>query len=252
MRVLSALILFAASNPPTGLAAHRLHAATVLKRYQSGSVRFVNEARDLPQLKAISATGMYQGVVFSLPLLQTLDRLSARSAPPSPLLIMSLYRANSRAHKAGIAADIAGFGGFIIDSRKADNGLKGILAIIKALGPGDYSFGLPKPPDSDPIPLMPPPKRLSFWPFFPAPEPKLVFSEGKVVVAPMVAKGKVLPERSGKLQPQILRWANERSAPLQDLGSPELRNLLTAASDRGIRIRTLFPDALDHLHLEAR
>ena len=187
-----------------------------------------------------------------LPLLRTLDRLSARSTPQNPLVIMGLYRGNSKAHRSGIAVDIAGFGGTKIDSRETGRGLPAILAIVEALGPGEYSLGLPKPPDSDPIPLLPPPKRIPYWPYFPAPEPKVVFSNGKLVVAPKVERGRMVASRGNKLEPEILRWQNGRSAPLEDLGSPELRIALTAAPTRGVRFRSLFPDALDHLHLESR
>ena len=249
--ILPLSLLFAADDSAARLTAHRLHASTVLKRYKMGAVTFVNPARDLPQIRQAAATGRFAGTTFSLSLLRTLDRLSARSSRRHPLSIMSLYRTNSRAHSRGIAVDIAGFGNSIIDSRKTGRGLPAILAIVKALGPGEYSLGLPKPPGSDPIPLLPPPRAPAEWPFFPAPIPRLVLNRGKLVVAPKVEGGKLVAGRRGKLQPEILRWPNERSAPARDLGSPELRVLLSAAEKRGVKFRSLFPDALDHLHLEA-
>ncbi len=221
------------------------------KRYRLGAVQFVNPARDTPQLQQAAQTGRFGRVIFTLPLLRTLDRLSARSTPQNPLVIMSLYRTNSRAHRSGIAVDIAGFSGTKIDGRETGRGLRAILPIVEALGPGEYTLGLPKPPDSDPIPLLPPPNRIPYWPYFPAPEPKLVFSNGKLVVAPKVERGRMVASRGSRLQPEILKWQNGRSVPLEDLGSPELRIALTAASTRGVRFRALFPDALDHLHLEA-
>ena len=236
---------------PQDRSQHKLHGEAIWKRYKSGAVQFVNPARDKTQLEQIALSGRFGDVVFALPLLQTLDRLSARSTPRNPLVIMSLYRTNSKAHRSGIAVDIAGFGSSKIDSVEPGRGLQAVLGIIKALGPGEYSLGFPKPPNSDPIPLLPPPKRTPYWPYFPGPEPKLVFSNGKLVVAPKVERGRMVATGRGMLQPEILRWANGRNAPLNDLGSPELRIALAAAATRGVRFRSLFPDALDHLHLEA-
>jgi hypothetical protein len=237
---------------PVDLARHKQHAQAIWKRHLAGVVQFVNAARDTPQLKAAAQTGRFRNTVFSLRLLQTLDRLSRNSSRRNPLVIMSLYRENSRAHRSGVAVDIAAFGATAIDSRRMGRGLPAILSIVKMLGPGDYSLGLPKPPNSDPVPFHPPRPQIADWPYFPAPVPKLMTYEGRIVVAPNVQRGRLIASRGGNLAPEILRWANERGAPLEDIGSPELRIALTAAMKRGIRLRSLFPDALDHLHLEAR
>src|SRR5688500_12607278 len=140
---------------------HKLHAAAIWKRYKSGAVQFVNPVRDKPQIQETSRTGQFGQVVVSLRLLQTLDRLSARSTPRNPLVITSLYRTNSKAHRSGIAADIAEFSGSRIDSGVTGRGLPAVLAIVKALGPGGYLLGFSKPPYRDPIPLLPPTNRIS-------------------------------------------------------------------------------------------
>ena len=252
-----AIVLSGWTQPPDHSQQKQLHATAIWKRYKAGALQFVNPARDAPQLEKAASSEIQNPkskiqtqVIFSLSLLRALDRLSARSTKRNPLVIMSLYRENSRAHRGGIAVDIAAFNGMKIDSRERSHGLLAVIEIVEALGPGEYSLGLPKPPNSDPIPLLPPPKRIPNWPYFPPPEPKLISANGRLVVAPKVERGRI-PARRGKLQPEILRWANERSAPLKDLGSPDLRIALTAAANKGIQFRALFPDALDHLHLEA-
>ena len=224
----------------------RAHASAILARAKTGAVRFVNPGRDLPQIKSAAAGGKTLGEL----LLRAVDRLAARSTPRNPLVIMSLYRSASTAHQRGGAVDIRGFGGITIDSRTPHRGLPGVLRILDVLAPGRYSLGLPKPPNSDPLPLLPPPKTVPNWPYFPGPLPRLIYAKGRLVVAPEVRNGRMVPDRKGRLKPHILKWPNERGAPRADLGSPELRRALADAEQRGIRFRSLFPDALDHLHLE--
>jgi hypothetical protein len=151
-----------------------------------------------------------------------------------------------------MALDIAAYNGYAIDSRDPRRCVQGVLSVIKALEPRAYRLGLPKPPGTDPKGLLPPPPRPAKpWPFFPAPVPRVLDLLGYRVVAPRPGPGgTLLRDRRGYLRPDVLRWENERAAPLGHVGSPRVRRAVRDARRRGADIHLLFPDALDHLHLD--
>ena len=239
----------------------RKTAAQLLLRVERGSMKLTNPHREGMQLRELARQGIITGqnekpVRIALPLLRTLDRLSAQSSRSKPLELMSLYRSprsrsSGSAHASGQAVDIASFGGYRIDSREPEKCVKGTVALLAALGPGQYRLGLPKPPRTDPQPLMPAPLAPRKWPFFPAPIP---------FTAPLLAWRVVLPEppavrtpKPGRpLRPWVARWANERGAPLEEVADRRVRLAVRQAEARGARVYSLFPDALDHLHLDVR
>ncbi len=237
----------------------------LLTRLQMGVITLVNHDRDLMQFKAMAGAGCLcdeggKSIAISMDLIRTLDRLSARATKQQPLSVLSLYRAkhDSRSrepHGDGLAVDIAAYGGHRIYSGTPREAVAGVLAIISALGPGKYRFGFPKPPATDPVALAPAPIRPQAWPFFPAPLPVAlpVWTAGLPSIAVVLpvpdSRGFTLSSRVG-IRPWVKRWANERAAPLTEVGSPEIRAAIRLAKLRGTDIHTLFPDALDHLHLD--
>lgn len=234
--------------------------ARLLARWQSGALVVTKPERETAQLQQLADSGFCLApdgspVALDPALLSTLDSLSARSTRERPLVILSLYRPltpdRPRApHGNGLAVDIAAFGGHRIDSRNVEECVAGVLAVIQALEPGRYRLGLPKPPDTDPVALLPPPPRPDDWPFFPAPLP--LVDEATGVVLPTLENGAFVLNRRGEIRPIVLRWENERYAPLADVGSRRVRAAIEAAIARGAHIHSLFPDALDHLHLDVK
>jgi L,D-transpeptidase ErfK/SrfK len=252
-----------ATLTPAQLAEMRGIGARLLARCRAGALTFLRPEREPAQIQQIAARGCYMDPdgrrqAFSLALLHTLDWLAAHATAQKPLVVLSLYRPLSpnrpyEPHGNGAAADIAAYGGHPIDSRSVSECVEGVLSVIKALGPGFYRLGLPKPPDTDPVAFAPPPERPTNWPFFPAPQPAVV-SYGvpflAPLVAPRIADGHLALDGQGNLRPAITRWENENSAPLEDIGSLRVRRAIQMAVARGANIHMLFPDALDHLHLD--
>lgn len=255
-----------AKKPPPLPYAHQAEARKIggrlLHLYRARALTLINDERDKKQLKQLEALGYGIGadgkpVVFSLALLRTLDGLAARATRGKPLALLSLYRPLSpnspnEPHGRGIAFDVAAYGGYRIDSRNPRACVRGVLAVVGALRPGAYRLGLPKPPGTDPRALLPPSRRPRAWPFFPAPVPRVIDLLGFRFVAPRVNNGQVTLTRRGAVRPWVLRWENERYAPLSAIGSAPLRQALRRARRRGVHIHSAFPDALDHLHIDLR
>lgn len=237
----------------------------LLARLQSGSIALINRERDLPQFKSLAGQGCLCGedgkpVAISIRLLRLLDRLSARSSRKHPLGILSVYRRpqsgrSREPHAGGLAVDVARFAGRRIDSRKPKEALAGVISVVDALGPGSYRLGLPKPPATDPIALAPPPPRPRSWPFFPAPLPAVAplpvpgLPWATLVLPSPRQSGATLASR-GAAAPWVRRWQNERGADLDEVGSAALRSAIRRAKKRGAIVHTLFPDALDHIHVD--
>jgi hypothetical protein len=231
----------------------------LLSRVHSGIITLVNPERDGVQIRSLAEQGCLcnadkKPVAISLALLHVLDRLSAHASPKKPLAVLSLYRppatkSRHEPHGNGLAVDIAAYGGHTIHGRNPQSTVSGVLAIIQALEPGDYRLGLPKPPQTDPIAFLPPPRRPANWPFFPAPLPVATPVPG----VNLPGLNLVLPKGStlrGGVRPLIARWENERSAPLADVGNPRIRMAIQIARSHRVNIHMLFPDAVDHLHLD--
>lgn len=237
----------------------------LLKRVHSGVITLINSERDGAQIRSLAERGCLctvenKPIAISLALLHVLDRLSAHASPKKPLAILSLYRSlgsksSHEPHGNGLAVDIAAYGGHAIHSRNPQVTVAGVLSVIQALAPGDYRLGLPKPPQTDPVAFLPPPKRPTQWPFFPAPLPVAAPLPGvslpglRFVLPDGSTNGTILASRGG-VRPLVTRWANERAAPLKDVGSPRIRTAIQMARTHRVNIHMLFPDAVDHLHLD--
>jgi hypothetical protein len=242
--------------------AARKSGARLLSALQIRKLELLNPERDLPQIQQLSVHGYYTDpdghrVTFAPILLKTLERLTNLSSPRQPLLLMSLYRPLSsdnpdEPHGNGMAMDIVSFAGHPMDSRKPHEAIAGVIAVVNALERGEYRLGLPKSPAMDPIPLLPPPPRPAAGPFFPAPVPNVLPLPGTEIVLPRLRSNHPVLDRNGRLVPQIKRWENERGAPLSEIGDMRVRLAIKAALGRGANIYSLFPDALDHLHLDVR
>jgi hypothetical protein len=252
----------------------RVLGAMLLKRAEQGVITLPHLERDTEYLRQLSRSGVVlspqkRPVPIALPLLRTLDLLSSRSSREMPLELLSLYRPLKPArprepHGNGMAADISAFAGCRIDSRQIERCVKGVIAFIDALPPGEYRIGLPKPPNTDPVPYLPPPPRPKRWPFFPAPLPRTVTLFGAIFVLarPELAQpragdskgaaARAVAPRPAVSKPWVERWENERGAPLSDIGDARVRAAIRAAVRRGANIYSLFPDALDHLHYDVR
>jgi hypothetical protein len=187
---------------------------------------------------------------------QALARLANHTSPSKPLVLLSLYRAHSpmrprEPHSIGLAADISAFGGHYIDNRRPSEALAGVLQILQTLPPGRYRLGLPKPPHSDPAAFFPPPERGRGWPFFPAPLPRVGQIGAASLVLPRMAGRVPETDERGRFRPEVVRWANEQSAPRSDLGDARLRRALRVVARQGVVVILMFPDAADHLHIDA-
>lgn len=94
------------------------------------------------------------------------------------------------------------------------------------------------------------------WPFFPAPFTEMISaevtgisddSETATPAASFVAKAPSRP-----VIKRVLRFQNESYAAECDLNDARLREALAAARKRGADVIALFPDGLDHLHIDVR
>ncbi len=248
--------------PPGQIVEARKIGARLIERYQKKALVLSRPYREGLQLKQIAAIGYCKApngkpVALTLPLLRTLDHLAARASRKRPLVLLSLYRPllptrPGEPHGRGQAIDIGAYGGYRIESSRPQECVNGVITLVKALPPRSYRLGLPRPHASNPIPLLPPPRRVANWPFFPPPEPETLDLLGIRVVAPRMVNGRFVRNRKGGLRPAVRRWENERYAAFSDLGSARVKRIFRAAARRGVNIHSLFPDAPDHLHLDVK
>jgi len=250
----------AAPLPPDEIASARSQGALLLARCKTGQVKLINNDRDLPQIQQLSKQGYVESadhrqVPIAKTLRQALARLANRSSAAKPLVLMSLLRPtqsveSQEPHSKGLAADIAAFGGHTIDNRHPAEAVAGVISILQSLPPGQYRLGLPKPPDTDPEAFLPPPTRPARWPFFPAPVPAVGKLGLVTFVVPKMNGGRPVLDSRGRFVPDIIRWANERSLPIDSIEEPKLRLAIARCGRQGVEILLAFPDAADHLHLD--
>jgi len=246
--------------PPGEIARIRSQWSLLLARFRMGQVKLVNERRDLVQLEQLSAHGFLLAsdkrvLSPALHLGQALARLANHTTKSKPLEILSIYRAPSASspqepHANGLAADISAFGGHIIHNRRPSEALAGVIAVVQTLPLGQYRLGLPKPPGTEPQAFLPPPDRPGNWPFLPAPIPRVGQIGALTLVLPHMVGAVPALDEHGRYRPEVMRWANEHSAPRSDLGDPRLRKALAQSARNGVEIVMVFPDAADHLHLD--
>jgi len=229
-------------------------ATRLLKRIRRGALVFSNARRDTDQIRQMAENGSIEGpcgeqTALSIKLLKTLDRLTARASSKRPLVVNSMYRPLGpgrprEPHGHGLAIDIGAYWGHRIQSADPDSCVAALIAIIKALGPGDYRMGLPRPPGSETASYMPNGDQAGEWPFFPPPRAILLEDRGD------------LPSRGGRGKSGAarvtIRWALHSYAPLEDVGNRRVRSAIEAAIVRGANIHSLFPDGVNHIHLDVR
>ncbi len=131
----------------------------------------------------------------------------------------------------------------------------GESAVPSAGAPSDPSDGLDQTEPADPAErqgtgdssLIPHPSS-SAWPFFPAPRTELIaleLGESEQAGANSAPQPLIVARR-------VLRFANCHYAPLEDVTSTRVRDAIQAAIGRGANVHSLFPDGLNHLHLDVK
>ncbi|HLJ57358.1 MAG TPA: hypothetical protein VKT77_20135, partial [Chthonomonadaceae bacterium] len=215
-----------------------------------------------------------------------LNVLAERSSESQPLTITSLLRPPYRTahyymqsptnpHALGIAVDIGAFGGHPLVTSDPESEVQAVVALLKALPPGRYRMGLPKAPDSlrptdpsfvpadpaategNPTALAPAAVRVrsrtllasrggrqdrsappqpqvrvvvpTSWPFFPPPQ-RVTGANGKLVLA----------------------FGNEHYAPEQAINDARVRDALAEARRRGADVFAVFPDGVNHVHIDVK
>ena len=250
---------------PGAQAEARRIGARLLRAYQAGSLQLARPDREPAQLRQLAAQGFLwspeeQPIALTLPLLRTLNHLVARSTRQRPLGLLSLYRPLSPSrprepHGRGEAIDVTAFGGYTIHARNPEACVNGVITLIKALPPRAYRLGVPKAPHSDVFGMLPPPPRPRRpWPFFPPPLADTIDLPivGRVARPVRDGSGRFARTRRGGIRAVVRRWENERYAPMGEIGSVRVKAALAQAARRGARVHALFPDALDHLHLDVK
>jgi hypothetical protein len=190
-------------------------------------------------------------------------------------------------HALGIAVDIAAFEGHAVLTADPEEEVQACLALLKSLAPGRYRMGLPKapepptavipgaalpddvtgdpsPPDPAPVrtprsgagalpsrgvrrqdgvhrplppapPVDPPPAAIDqapsapAWPFFP-PQQRTLDTHGRPVTL----------------------FANEHYAAEEFLNDARIRSALAEARRRGVDVFALFPDGVNHIHVDVK
>ncbi|WP_160714205.1 glycoside hydrolase family protein [Chitinophaga solisilvae] len=220
-----------------------------------GRVVFANNIRQ--QLEYIRDHGNYtlNGTTFvpSLNLLQSIAAICYfsldhnRSANPA-FGMLSYIRPASSHHSNGTAVDLTHIDGIRIDVRNQQQCLDAVITAINNLAPGSYALGLPRPPYADGA----------------GADHDFRTYNGHITVysnttpPTLLPQYQNLPTTGNFFLPN--RW-NEHSptgstaTDLNHITNENSRNALRTAisnaASRGVNIRYLFADALDHLHIQA-
>lgn len=214
------------------------------------------------QIRQIAATGVVRSrgttVVPSLGLLRMLEALASESTPRErgtpDFEIVSLVRPGAGPHGAlgpsGVglarAVDIVRFAGANIDITQPESSVRAIAAVIRALPPGCYLLGLPRPPRTDPEGgAEDAQNHQRFYRASTGPTDRPVLSErGQRAIAtnPFLPAVNLRHCPTGSLRGDLAR--------LGPGGQAELTAAADEAQARGARILCLFPDGPDHLHVQ--
>ncbi|SFD84088.1 Flagellum-specific peptidoglycan hydrolase FlgJ [Chitinophaga sp. CF118] len=209
------------------------------------------------QLESIRTNGSYtlNGNTFtpSLSLLQSISQMlyfsldHNRSANPA-FGILSYIRPASSHHSNGTAVDLTHIDGIRIDVRNQQQCLDAVICAINNLASGSYALGLPRPPYADGAG---------------ADHDFTTYNRHITVYAntqppTLLPEYQNLPTTGNFFLPN--RW-NEHSPTgstatdlnhiTNETSRAALRTAINNASGRGVNIRYLFADALDHLHIQA-
>lgn len=215
------------------------------------------------QIREIAQTGMVraqgQTVVPSVRLLQLLGGLAAQSAPQTgkrapDFGIISLIRPGQGPHGAaqaggvqvGRAVDIGRYAGKIIDIAFPSDAAEGVAAVIRAMTPGCYVLGLPRPPRTDPDGGFEDAKKHQRFYAASVPQgqaPRLSpLGQAAVDNNPFLSAVNIGNCPTGTIDGDLKQLAPKGKAVLE----PAVRE----AQARGVTIKCLFPDGPDHLHIQ--
>ncbi len=189
--------------------------------------------------------------VPSLSILGTIKNVMEYSINNSPTAnpafgILSFIRPNSSHHSNGTAVDLSVINGRRIDVRNQQEALEGILACIRNLAPGNYAFGLPRPPRTTPQEATTDRDRYRHLNLYDNNNPPALLPQYQDLPQTHFFLGAEYNEHyvPGGINGGLshINNANARS---------ELTNAVNEASQRGAFVRHLMADALDHLHIQA-
>ena len=217
------------------------------------------------QIRQIAETGVVrergETIVPSLRLLRLLETLAGATTPrrrgtTPDFVIVSLLRPdrkgsphggpNDAGLRVGRAVDIIRFAGHNIDITGPADAVAAIAAVIRALPPGCYSLGLPRPPRTDPDGGSEDSQRHQrFYLASTAPPQRPVL---RPIGIRAIADNPFLPAVALGHCPGDTTLA----ASLAALGSArtELTAATTEAAARGAHVLCMFPDGPDHLHIQ--
>jgi len=244
--------LVSESEAAAGLATELLQAREQGRLALSGSVR--------SQLELLAHTGHIRhdeapdAVVPSatlLALLQALLGLTPQPAPgqPAPFALLSLVRPHSSFHMRGQAVDISRFAGYDILMTNPSQALQAVLAVIEALPRGCYALGLPRPVRADADGARRDHTRYHYLNLYEPGNPPTLRPQYQHLLEENV----FLPVHS---QADIDRSPSRGSITgdldciVDPAAQAQLRAAIANARQHGARIKYLFPDALDHLHVQ--
>ncbi|NLR60379.1 glycoside hydrolase family protein [Chitinophaga polysaccharea] len=209
------------------------------------------------QLEYVRDHGNYtlNGTTFtpSLPLLQSIAQIMYfsldhnKTANPA-FSILSYIRPASSHHSNGTAVDISHIDGKRIDVRNQQQCLDAVVVAINNLAPGAYALGLPRPPYAD--------GAGAEHDFTTYNRHITVYNDTHPPT--LMTQYQDLPTTGNFFLPN--RW-NEHSPTgstatdlnhiTNETSRNTLRTAINNAQGRGVNIRYLFADALDHLHIQA-
>jgi hypothetical protein len=210
------------------------------------------ELRMLRQLRDTGTAARDAGgpqVALSPALIALLHALQEETPAPAEggragLSLLSLVRGEGR-HGRGEAVDINRFGGHDIHIRNRASTIEGVIAAVGALPAGCYALGLPRTPRTDPVGAATDAGRYRH--IYEGDPPRV--RAGFAAVAanppflPAVAEAQIGSSPGGGTR-----------RDLNHITDATVRTRLTAAIDaaraRGAQIQSLFPDAMDHLHIQ--
>jgi hypothetical protein len=186
-------------------------------------------------------------------------------------------------HALGIAVDIAGFGGHTISTTDPEEEVQALLSLLKALPPGRYRLGLPKAPEAAraPAPTVPVPDDVTGDPVCPLPAAGADWRTGGSLPSrggrrqvghsrPPVPPGDdTLPSPAQPAAPAwpffpppqqglgargkvVTLFANEHYAPEEQIVDARIRKGLLEARKRGADVFAVFPDGINHVHVDVR
>jgi hypothetical protein len=228
-------------------------AAELLAAIDEG--RMSTSARELRMLEQLRDTGTAARgrgdpqVSLSPELIALLHALQEGAAAPAAggraeFSLLSLVRREGR-HGRGEAVDIDRYGGHPIHIRNRAETIDGVIAAIDALPAGCYALGLPRAPRTDPVGAATDAGR---YPYIYEGTPPQVRAGYTAVAAsppflPAVAEADISHSPTGSTRGDLAHVADAAVRT-------RLRAAIDAAQTRGAQIRYLFPDAMDHLHVQ--